>query len=310
MVIITTIKNGKHNLVLMKHTIPVTLVLVVLFLLSQIVGLFLIDKSIDKELTGVTGNVTFEALPYQIERPDIDTNTSFIFIIVAVFIGTILVLLLMKFRKPRIWKYWYLLSVVMTISISLSVLFSEIFAFIIGIVVGFFKTFKSNPYLHNVSEIFIYSGIALIFVPLMNVFSVTMLLIFISIYDMYAVWKSKHMVKLAQFQSQTNVFAGLSIPYSIGKNKLDVKIDTVPNELKKSSKSSVAVLGGGDMAFPLLFSGVVLKTYGIFSSYIITIFAAIALFLLLWKSQKGKFYPAMPFISAGCFVGFLIVFLI
>jgi len=28
------------------------------------------------------------------------------------------------------------------------------------------------------------------------------------------------------------------------------------------------------------------------------------LFILLTKGEKNKFYPAMPFISAGCFVGY------
>ena len=63
-----------------------------------------------------------------------------------------------------------------------------------------------------------------------------------------------------------------------------------------------AVLGGGDMGFPLLFAAVVQRVYGA-SALVVPIFAGIALLLLLLASKKDRFYPAMPFLSAGCFVG-------
>lgn len=292
----------------MKHTMPVTMILVIFFLLSQFGGLFIIDKAIDKEKSAETGVVTFEDLAYDIERPPLEQGTSYIFIIIAVLIGTIIVLLLIRFRKPKVWKIWYLFSVVFTISISLSVLIDPVIAFIVSVVTGIFKVYKPNMYLHNISELFIYSGIAVIFVPVMNIFSVVMLLIIISIYDMYAVWKSKHMVKLAEFQKDTNVFAGLSIPYTVKETKT---IKPLKKTVKiESEKATTAVLGGGDIAFPLLFSGVILKTIGIFPALIVSIFTAIALSILLIQSEKGKYYPAMPFLSIGCFIGwgFILLF--
>jgi len=39
---------------------------------------------------------------------------------------------------------------------------------------------------------------------------------------------------------------------------------------------------------------------------IISVGATIALSLLFYFSEKGKFYPAMPFISMGCFAALLI----
>jgi presenilin-like A22 family membrane protease len=38
--------------------------------------------------------------------------------------------------------------------------------------------------------------------------------------------------------------------------------------------------------------------------------STLALFLLFYYSQKGKFYPAMPFISAGSIAGLLIALLV
>jgi len=75
-------------------------------------------------------------------------------------------------------------------------------------------------------------------------------------------------------------------------------------------KARIAVLGGGDIGFPLIFAGVVLKEWGLLPSLIIPIFALIALAGLFYFSKEKKFYPAMPFISAGCFVGLLVSWLI
>ena len=79
-----------------------------------------------------------------------------------------------------------------------------------------------------------------------------------------------------------------------------------------------AILGGGDIGFPLLFAGVVMKglmldnslMVGFLKTLIIPVVVSIALFLLFVKGQKDKFYPAMPVLSAGCFIGYGILLLI
>jgi len=125
----------------------------------------------------------------------------------------------------------------------------------------------------------------------------------ISIYDIYAVWKSKHMVKLARFQTSSRAFAGLSIPYKPPK-KEDKK------KLGKVEKIKTAILGGGDIAFPLIFAGVVMKSTGFLTSLIIPIFVSITLLILLVKSKEDRFYPAMPFLSLGCLAGYGFIILL
>ena len=55
----------------MKHTFGVTLVLVGIFLISQLVGLAVTNQYIDHAATKETGKVTFTSLPYNISRPEI-----------------------------------------------------------------------------------------------------------------------------------------------------------------------------------------------------------------------------------------------
>ena len=53
-----------------------------------------------------------------------------------------------------------------------------------------------------------------------------------------------------------------------------------------------------------------MKYFTFLQTLIIPVVTSIALLLLFLKSEKGKFYPAMPFLTAGCLVGFGIVYLI
>ena len=74
---------------------------------------------------------------------------------------------------------------------------------IIALILTYFKVFRTNIWVHNFTEIFIYGGLAALIVPIINVFSAFALLIAISLYDMFAVWQSKHMVSMAKFQTKS-----------------------------------------------------------------------------------------------------------
>lgn len=239
-------------------------------------------REITKEV--IVEEEVFEELPYGIERPKIKEKTSYLQIFFAMAIATTLALILLKLQALRLWKLWFFLSVFFTLLIAFNAFVSQIAALILALIFAGIKTFKNNFIIHNFSELFIYGGLAVIFVPVINLVSIIIILFLISIYDYIAVWRTKHMIRLAKFQARIKLFAGLLIPYG--------------------NKS--AILGGGDMGFPLLFSGVLFKTYG-WVALISVLTSAIALAYLLIKSEKNKYYPAMPFITIGCLLGFIII---
>ena len=265
----------------MKHTPRVTLILLALFLAAQVMGLIVTSHYLK-----------ITSLPLNIERPEVDQSTSFLPILILVLIATALALLLFKFKLFRIWKVWYLFSVWFTMTISLAVFFAERAAMAISAIFALWKLLRPNVIVHNLTEIFIYGALAAIFVPILNLFSVSILLIAISIYDYIAVRKTKHMIKLAKIQGEAKVFAGLAIPY----------------------EKRVAILGGGDIGFALLFAGVVMKEFSLkwysLGAMIVPLCAAAALYYLLYKGSQKKFYPAMPYITAGAFIGYSIVWLL
>lgn len=280
-----------------------TALVLVSFLLAQFIGLGILYNYIDPIKSAETGKTEFKELPIG-ERPPVDEKTSFIPIMIAILAGTGLFLLLLRYNLTLVWKLWFLFAVIMALTVAWSAFVWEGIAFILALLFGLWKVFRPNVWVHNLTELFVYGGLAAIFVPLFNLFSVIVLLVLISGYDAYAVWKSKHMIEMAKSQAKARIFAGLMIPYKVG------KIMRKPVKGMKVKKVRTAILGGGDIGFPLIFAGVVLKELGLWQSLVIPFGALLGLGILMWKGDEGKFYPAMPFISAGCFVALGVVWVI
>lgn len=300
----------------MKHPPRTITIMLTMFFLAQIIGLFVITNYIDAEESEIQGEAVFREVDVSgitIERPDVDQNWSFAYMLIALFIGTSLLLIIIKYKTVILWKLWAYLAVVLCLSIALSAFIDSTIALIISLILGWIKIFKSNFYIHNLTELFLYGGLAAIFVPMLNLQSALILLILISLYDMYAVWKSKHMVDMAKFQMQTKMFSGMIIPHKVStkqktKKTLKKKVKRKVTKVKTQVRS--AILGGGDVGFPLLFAGTIMKLGGIIDGIIISIFATISLGVLLTKGNENKFYPAMPFLSIGCLAGWIITLLI
>jgi hypothetical protein len=137
---------------------------------------------------------------------------------------------------------------------------------------------------------------------------------------MWAVWRSGLMQKMAKYQIESlNIFSGFFIPYVSKKIKMSLKRMNKSELRKKKIKVNVAILGGGDVVFPIITAGVMLKEFGFvnlagfnlpMASLFVIIGAAIGLGSLFLFSEKKKFYPAMPFITAGIFAGILLSYLI
>jgi len=291
----------------MKHNLKVTVILVTFFFLAQLVGLGILFQDM-KVVQAVkdTGEVVTEVSHPETalgERPNVKNQDALLMVLIAILIGTGFILLIAKFGVVKLWKIFFFLAVFFSITIALGTFLHFLAALIIAFLLAFFKLLKPNIAIHNITEVLIYAGIAVLFVPLFDPLWILILLLIISAYDMFAVWKSKHMVKLAEFQIESRAFSGLFISPSRSKFK---KSDNT------KSRDAVAIIGGGDIAFPLLFAGVVLETLvlrfppltAFLYSLLVPVFVTIALIGLMVYGKKGHYYPAMPFLTAGALVGY------
>lgn len=334
----------------MKHNFKVTGIIVLMFIISQFIGLAVVysyDNYFGKTSQTLIANGTIsnetlpdisivrENLPPPIEiKQTVDYVSIIISIAIGITIAVLLFLFLSRVNAKLLIKIWFTFVVFLCLSIAFSLLLypqfglslfnlfgkrislAEMIAVPLAITFTYLKIFRRNIIAHNFSELLIYPGLAVIFLPIVNLFLVIILLIIISVYDMIAVWKTKHMIKMAKFQvNELKLFTGFLIPYV--KREDRIKIEKI-KAMKLSNKQKnqklrkekihmqIAALGGGDVAFPMIFIGVILLTLGLLPAIITIVTTAISLVLLLFFSQKGKFYPAMPFLSIGCLIGLLI----
>jgi presenilin-like A22 family membrane protease len=297
-----------------KHSIPITLLLVILFAAAQIIGLGLLAADIDAVVTTDSGLTIERGTTALGERPTTEGFESFLYLLIGIGIGTALVLLLIRLKAYNIWKIWFLVAIWFSLSVALGVFVPALVALIICLPIAAWKVYWPNPVIHNIAEIFMYAGLAVLLVPILDLKWAIILLVAISIYDMIAVWYSKHMVVMAQEQAKSNLFAGLYIPKSPRGTALVAP--PPPRHEKREHKTGAAILGGGDIAFPLLFSGVtmdwlIVKGASVQTAFlqctIITLAATGALLGLFAYAERDKFYPAMPFLTAGCLIGLAIV---
>src|SRR3989344_7542587 len=124
----------------MKHSLKITLFLVGLFIITQFVGLLTVNKHIQ---VGTTSMGTIEVIhPETVigEAPQVENKSnSFIYIVLGVPLGTALLFLFIKLNVRRVWKYWFLLSVIITLSVSFGVYVKYSFAVIAAVVLGLLK---------------------------------------------------------------------------------------------------------------------------------------------------------------------------
>jgi len=323
----------------MKHQLKISIFLILIFLLAQLTGL-LVTASYKKNLyeekpvTNVTiqnVSITRELIPEKVEiKTGFDVLQLIISFVVGLVIATVIFILLMRIGIVRFMRFWLFLIVVIGLFISFSLLFTEVFEFkirfgtfflqfseilsiLFALLLAYYKIYKREIIVHNLTEIFIYPGIIILFLPIVNIIIVIALLLLMSIYDFIAVFRTKHMQQMAKFMiKDIRAFTGIMLPYLSKKEKDRIVVLKDKKRAKRDIKVRVnlAVLGGGDIAFPMLFSSVVFLSYGLASSIFIIAFATIALFALLSLGEKGKAYPALPPIAIGSLIGFLISLLI
>jgi len=312
-----------------------------MFVATQFIGLYIIHADIFNKVNGSEEKVTNPILSF-LQPPEVEEESDFtgyfISIIIAFILAIGILFLLTRFKINIILRGWFFLVVAIALFITINSLFPNYISSIYFIVISsaialalaFLKLFRRNFFIHNITELLIYPGIATLFVPIIDFWSIIVLLIMISVYDMWAVWHSGVMQKMAKYQiNNLKIFSGFLIPHI--PQRLKDKIKRMRSrKQKKKVKVNIAILGGGDIVFPMITAGVMLNSakYGRFPAFLSNLSsplfnisglgtalfviagATLGLGLLFLFSEKKKFYPAMPFITAGIFLGMILSYLI
>jgi len=163
---------------------------------------------------------------------------------------------------------------------------------------------KPSVILHNAAMILAMAGMGSALGMQITPQSIAVLFLAFAIYDFIAVYKTKHMVKMAEAMIENKSIVGFVIPHKVSDLSANLKGTKI--------KGRFMVLGGGDVIFPLIFAVSVLQQ-GILHFFIISGFALLgllAVFLIFISKKSRAPMPALPPIALFSILGYLLTMII
>lgn len=259
------------------------------FLLVGIISIFLAGK--------------FYALRTTAQAPT-PTIQSWQFLL-AFGIGTAVVLGLIRIAHGGLFlRFFFLFALFAGVITTLGVFTSQTQAFFLSVILIFSYIIWPYIWLHDLVLILTLPGIAALIGASLNPWTVVALLIVMSVYDFVAVYKTKHMVKMAKA-----MIAGRAIFAMIFPEKAEGFVENIDNA---HPGEGFMMLGTGDFVFPLILASSALSL-NFLAPWLVLGFSLLGLFImhLIFFSQKiRRPMPALPPLVAFSIIGFIITILI
>ena len=163
-----------------------------------------------------------------------------------------------------------------------------------------------NVLVHDLGIILGIAGIAAVFGLSISVEFGLILLVALSLYDIVAVYVTKHMVTMARNMLEGGAVFGFLIPFEF-KGFLYGK-----DEARAGIGENFMILGSGDIGLPLIFAVSLVKV-SLASAIITAAFSLLGLFLthiLFLNQEKRRTMAALPPIATMTIIGYLIATLL
>lgn len=223
--------------------------------------------------------------------------------LVSFFIATFLMLVFLKIFKGKFFfELFFSGAIIFGSQGPLGIFLEKFQAFLMSIGIIALRFYHPRIWTQNLAIIIGVSGIAaslgLSVEPLMAL----SLLIILSIYDIIAIYKTKHMVKIFKGMASRGAVLAFVVP-----KNFRLWFDKFEN-IGSQNKEEYVFLGTGDLALPLFFAVSVFPSGIKFS--IIIIFGAIFGFIsdhIIFVTQKErKAIPALPAVAFFSILSYLI----
>jgi presenilin-like A22 family membrane protease len=234
-----------------------------------------------------------------------ETSTSIVSFLIAFAIATALIVLLLKFFKGGMF---FQALMAFLIFIGAETVFSTYLPYMLALLIAVglvaLRFLMPNVLVQNLTIMIAIAGIGASIGLMIPVPAIIVLLAVLSIYDIIAVYKTKHMVTLFKGMVERGVPLSLVVPDKAHKLKSKIKH-------AKPGTGEFLMLGTGDIAFPVIFAVSALQ-YGLLSSICVIIGAFVGLavvHVILTLKGKGA-VPALPPIAVFSILGFVVSLLL
>jgi len=238
------------------------------------------------------------------EDPSDISNSLFYFGAILAF--TVFILVLAKYSEDILQKIIFLMILISIYYVFIPFM-GQIFAIVPAILLLVLLIKKSNWLVIDISALLLAAGITTIFGISLEPLPVIVLLSVLAVYDAISVYKTKHMITLAE---------------SVGKLKLPM-LFIIPFSLKfdfddlKDARGKASFMGVGDVVIPNI---LVVSTQVFSDSAYIGFIKISALFTLLggvvglialltFMEKRSGAHPGLPFLNTGAIAGYLLYFL-
>ena len=233
----------------------------------------------------------------ELELPSFSAGTIFLYVI----FGTIFILILTKLSR-RFKGVSYRVIFAIVIFGGLNIFFSTFLAPAVALFLAFALTVyrMARPTIinHNLAIILSVAGIGGTLGLSLTPLGVIILLVILSVYDFIAVYKTKHMVRLAKEMIESQAILGFIIPEHWVGHREHIS--------KAQPGQGFMFLGGGDVVIPTLFAVSVLPS-GVLVSIIVVGFALLGLLAdhyFFTHQAMRRAIPALPLIAGFSIVGY------
>jgi presenilin-like A22 family membrane protease len=279
--------------------------------------LFVVSQSIAIGLSYIFKAKHMEAF----EDPESMSNILLFGAIILIF--TLILLMIIKYGKKRIIQLIILASICATLFYVfypfLEFVFLPEIATIIAVVLSVFLVWRlyKHPewYVVDGVGIIVAAGAAAIFGISLAILPVIILLVALAIYDAISVYRTKHMITLADSVTDLRLPVLVVIPKTKGYSFLKQK--SLKKEIDEGEEREAMFLGLGDIVIPCILAVSALTflepgrlIFGLSRNLIVAIStmvcSLIALLILSTLVGKGKAHAGLPFLNTGAIIGYLI----
>ena len=241
------------------------------------------------------------------EDPTSIANPFAYMILILVFTG--LLLLAMRLKRGWIISVFILLSIAVSIYYVMAAFMSPLLALVPTLAIMLLLHFYPEWYIIDSFGILVCAGISSLFGVSMTIPPALLLLVVLAVYDAISVYKTRHMISLAEGAIKMKAPLLFVVPKSRDYSfRIDQEISNSPED---TTKRGAFFLGLGDAIIPTI---LVISAswslpaggfYGLSLPVLGAMLGTYLGFLLLMTTSRDRPQAGLPFLNSGVILGFL-----
>jgi len=241
------------------------------------------------------------------EDPTSIANPFAYMLLILVFTG--LLLLAMKLKRGWIISGFILLSIAVSIYYVMAAFMSPLLALVPTLAIMLLLHFYPEWYIIDSFGILVCAGISSLFGVSMTIPPTLLLLVVLAVYDAISVYKTRHMISLAEGAIKMKAPLLFVVPKS---RDYSFRIDQeISNSSEETKKRGAYFLGLGDAIIPTI---LVISAswslpaggfYGLSLPVLGAMLGTYLGFLLLMTTSRDRPQAGLPFLNSGVILGFL-----